>query len=598
MAQEEKESLSYAGNLARTLNNFRKDQINCDATLVVEGQKFHAHRNILAASSSYFYKLFAQQGHKKKKSKVSVVIPEISLSVTEELMQYLYTGFVELTSTNVQGLIRASIVLDLVRLKDLGCEFLQNELNLEICVRTFQFADKNHCLDLRTVSKAFINENFRHVSKTEAFLRLTSVQIEEFISDDDIVIDREEDVYEATLNWVKHDAKTRSIHFSRLFQHIRLTSVSKYYLHTNVGGEELVKGNRSCIDILLNAMKVLSLMSPDSLEVTPPFIKPRKCLQRDVQLVIACGVFYQEDSISSTLCYNTLEHMCYQLAPVLTETGDSLHCRRWGHGMAECNGFVYIMGGFYDDTKQVFSDATSAVQRLDVKTNKWSSVASLKKPTALPGVAVHSGCLYVVGGSDNNALKDVQKYFPETDVWEMIAPLGTSRCALCAVADKDHVFALGGLQENGKFLNTAEMYDPKENRWDAIASLNTARAFACCVADDNKILVVGGSTDILGHNALSSCEMYDTCTGVWTQIASMHIPRFAAGVATVSGRVYVFGGSSNGESFRSVESYSAESNEWRMENDMLRATAHLQCTAVSIPRDFLKASLVQSEVNK
>lgn len=46
----------------------------------------------------------------------------------------------------------------------------------------------------------------------------------------------------------------------------------------------------------------------------------------------------------------------------------------------------------------------------------------------------------------------------------MIAPLGSSRCALCAVAEKDHVFAFGGLQENGEFLNTAEMYDPKENK--------------------------------------------------------------------------------------------------------------------------------------
>lgn len=99
-----------------------------------------------------------------------------------------------------------------------------------------------------------------------------------------------------------------------------------------------------------------------------------------------------------------------------------------------------------------------------MKTNKWWSVASLKKRAAFPVVAVHSGCLYVVGGSDNKALKDVQNYFPETDTLEMIAPLGSSRCALCAVAEKDHVFAFGGLQENGEFLNTAEMYDPKENK--------------------------------------------------------------------------------------------------------------------------------------
>ena len=50
MAQEEKESSSYSGNLARTLtSNFRKEKIYCDATMVVEGQQFYAHRDILAA---------------------------------------------------------------------------------------------------------------------------------------------------------------------------------------------------------------------------------------------------------------------------------------------------------------------------------------------------------------------------------------------------------------------------------------------------------------------------------------------------------------------------------------------------------------------
>ena len=123
----------------------------------------------------------------------------------------------------------------------------------------------------------------------------------------------------------------------------------------------------------------------------------------------------------------------------------------------------------YDETKQVFSDCATSSARIDVKINKRSSVASAKKRTTFPGVAVHSGCLYVVGGSHHSALKDVQK---------LIAPLSTSRCVLCAVADKVHVFAFGGLRENGELVNTAKVYDPNENRWDAIASLNIARAFA------------------------------------------------------------------------------------------------------------------------
>ena len=52
----------------------------------------------------------------------------------------------------------AAVILDVVKLKDLGCEFLKNELDLENCAKAFQFANKNRCLDLRTVLKAFINE--------------------------------------------------------------------------------------------------------------------------------------------------------------------------------------------------------------------------------------------------------------------------------------------------------------------------------------------------------------------------------------------------------------------------------------------------------
>ena len=101
-------------------------------------------------------------------------------------------------------------------------------------------------------------------------------------------------------------------------------------------------------------------------------------------------------------------------------------------------------------------------------------MASLKKRTAFPGVAVHSGCLYAVSGSDNNALKDVQKYSPAMDAWEMVVPSSTSRFALCAVSDKNHVFAFGGLQGNSEFLNTAEMYDRKESRWNAMPFLSAA----------------------------------------------------------------------------------------------------------------------------
>ena len=95
MAHEIKES--HWEGLIKTLHNFRKDQRYCDTTLLVEGKKFYGHRNILSASSPYFHQLFSQRDSKKNKSHSCVVLPEISLNVTEDVLQYLYIGFVELT---------------------------------------------------------------------------------------------------------------------------------------------------------------------------------------------------------------------------------------------------------------------------------------------------------------------------------------------------------------------------------------------------------------------------------------------------------------------------------------------------------------------
>uniref|UniRef100_A0A3B5MCU5 BTB domain-containing protein n=1 Tax=Xiphophorus couchianus TaxID=32473 RepID=A0A3B5MCU5_9TELE len=51
---------SHQNNLLKQLNEQRRQELFCDCSVLVEGQLFRAHRNVLFASSGYFRMLLSQ----------------------------------------------------------------------------------------------------------------------------------------------------------------------------------------------------------------------------------------------------------------------------------------------------------------------------------------------------------------------------------------------------------------------------------------------------------------------------------------------------------------------------------------------------------
>ena len=61
-----------------------------DVTFLVEGQKFHAHRIALLASSDTFRAMF--DGHYREKDASEIPIPNIRYEVFRKMMTCAYTG--------------------------------------------------------------------------------------------------------------------------------------------------------------------------------------------------------------------------------------------------------------------------------------------------------------------------------------------------------------------------------------------------------------------------------------------------------------------------------------------------------------------------
>lgn len=72
------------------------------------------------------------------------------------------------------------------------------------------------------------------------------------------------------------------------------------------------------------------------------------------------------------------------------------------------------------------------------------------------------GCLYVVGGFDDNSLSSVERYDPQSNKWDHVAALPLPGVeGIETVMGK--IFAVGGHNGNA-YLNTVEAFDPVLNR--------------------------------------------------------------------------------------------------------------------------------------
>lgn len=124
-------SKSYSASFFNNLNTLRHSERFCDVELQAGGehtQSIKAHRVVLSSSSSYFEKMFGNDAYNENKEKV-VKIKTIDHKILKTLVDFIYTGKIEIDQLNVQELLAAA---DMLALPDVvtGCaQYLCRELD-------------------------------------------------------------------------------------------------------------------------------------------------------------------------------------------------------------------------------------------------------------------------------------------------------------------------------------------------------------------------------------------------------------------------------------------------------------------------------------
>ncbi|CAG9320029.1 unnamed protein product [Blepharisma stoltei] len=244
---------------------------------------------------------------------------------------------------------------------------------------------------------------------------------------------------------------------------------------------------------------------------------------------------------------------------------------RDSYGFASDGSAFYIFGGYCSDGN------LNDVVKFDVAQDSIS-YASLALINVSPSARSYhtmeaiEGFLYIFGGVyKETRLNDLWKFDPETEIWESISSKGVvppARSHHASGAQGNVMFIFGGIDISGQYLDDLYQFDVTSNTWKLISPSTTnipsARYGACAVYSIPILYIYGGYTFSSISNELWS---YDSGSNTYSLLSSeapynLFFPRCA--VDTDGTSLIVMGGKTDGDMpVSNIFSYSISKNTWK-----------------------------------
>ena len=123
---------NHAKRAFQLMYELRQKRELCDIALCVDQHEFLAHKVVLAGCSPYLRAMFTNGMLETEKNKV--VIHGIEPVAMELLLDFMYTGSIEMTVDNVQYVLQGASMLNISSLRTICCQFLHLHMDAANCL--------------------------------------------------------------------------------------------------------------------------------------------------------------------------------------------------------------------------------------------------------------------------------------------------------------------------------------------------------------------------------------------------------------------------------------------------------------------------------
>ncbi|KAI8490663.1 hypothetical protein Bbelb_314560 [Branchiostoma belcheri] len=347
------------------LNDMIEREQFCDIELHVENRVFRAHKNILAAASEYFRSMFTSD--MKERFQDVVTLKGVSGRSFYYLMEFMYTGELQLCFRTVNELLVAS-------------SFLQIRLAIEAVAQfLYLHLDAENCIDVL------------NLTETYGLSRLGD-RVYQFIKD------RRE-------TWaVEQMNPQQRARFDKTPMKCIAATAAQEFVHATDDPPELY-----IFDDSRNVWKLLTSLPHDVSKTTYFDVA---AIDHYVYVILGDCDTQRGKSSCRVFCFDALLRLW-------SEVPQMRHPRSY-FGLAALDGHLYVVGGRnLKEMKEMGCSYMSSVERFEPVTNSWSAVCALPVGVRAPRLTTCMGNLWVFGDhlSWGDSTARSLRYDPAVDRW-------------------------------------------------------------------------------------------------------------------------------------------------------------------------------------
>ena len=521
---EEVDIENHYSTISKNLLKQTHEESFCDVYLQVDDQTFPAHRNVLAASSDYFYKMFTTE-MKEKNDKV-IPIHDITSDAFKILLDAIYTGKLMLSENNLADILTAASLTQVTMVLETAQDYMDNVVNETNSQLFYNLTNLYSFHDVHKRIVQFILLNFEAVSRRSDFLQMTNEDLSQFLKSDYLTIKQEKYVYEFLIKWMNYNVNERLEHFPLLFKFVRLQYIPIKYVVNNIQSNDFVCKFNECRDLVCNVI---------SYYFTPSVLasqKPRKCFISRPNSILFLGSRNSKHCFYNINSEDIIKEVTFN---GLTESTVLPNC-----AVAINYPYVYLCGGFCEEDK-------TSKQAVRFDGFRWIQMPPMNEARCGAAAVIFNETLFVFGGEkvpisetsefSNNqinpeAFNFVQNYESFNVEWKLHSSFPRSLSHARAEVANGKIYIIGGYtlagnnDPNGRqrckvATSQTLIFSPADGCLVESNNMQTCRAKFSSAVKNNRIFVIGGcnhrNTGGFFRTA-DKIEYLSTGENVWTSL--------------------------------------------------------------------------------